>query len=280
MKLLPMTFLFPLTCALVDGARAQDDTGKPRPVLAVEPDAQSVTANKLHGRWKLDAELTKRLGGTQEVTTLEFVRDDKIVPGLPDQIVAKLARLKILAAGTMRLRDQSYPFLLVTLNGNTQVVYFRARGGNPVGDAESAIVTVASAADRQMDLLFVGGDFANEPFKAFTRDEAKAGVDTIEGVLADMIRLLEAKKHAEFVKTYMAPADQRRLAEKEAGESQEAIIEQFGAKKGPRLLERLRALAGTKPTLATNGKEATFPGEGAERGVTLVREGERWYLKN
>jgi hypothetical protein len=72
-------------------------------------------------------------------------------------------------AGRCTLEGTSYPFILVGLNGNMQVVIFMARGEEPMANPESFIVQLAIANEPSNDLLLVGGDFNNEPFSAFRR---------------------------------------------------------------------------------------------------------------
>ncbi len=62
-----------------------------------------------------------------------------------------------------------YSYLLVQIKGNYQLVFFRERDGNPMGDAESSLVSFALGKNRKNDLLFQGGDFPNEPYRAFRR---------------------------------------------------------------------------------------------------------------
>jgi hypothetical protein len=45
----------------------------------------------------------------------------------------------------------------------------RPVGGDPLGDAESFNVMLAVARDGTNDLLFIGGDFNNQPFAAYRR---------------------------------------------------------------------------------------------------------------
>ena len=67
--------------------------------------------------------------------------------------------------------DKNYPFILTEFFGNPYLIYFRSKGNDPMGDTESFNLILAPAADPRNDLLFIGGDFNNQPFRAFMRVE-------------------------------------------------------------------------------------------------------------
>ena len=69
----------------------------------------------------------------------------------------------------MTLRDKEHVFVLIEHRGNPHLVWFREAGGDPLGDAESFNVMLAPAKDTANDLLFIGGDFNNQPFSAYKR---------------------------------------------------------------------------------------------------------------
>jgi hypothetical protein len=100
-----------------------------------------------------------------------FAKDEKAVPRAAlEKLAASLkGKLHVYAMGWMTAREKKHPFFLTALNGNPHVVYFRERGGDPLGDAESFNVMLAVAEDRKDDLLFFGGDFNNQPFTALGR---------------------------------------------------------------------------------------------------------------
>jgi len=75
-------------------------------------------------------------------------------------------------AGMMTVKDmktREHVFILIEHRGNPHVVWFRERGGDPLRDTESFNVMLAVGRERQNDLLFIGGDFNNQPFSAYTR---------------------------------------------------------------------------------------------------------------
>lgn len=139
---------------------------------------ENVVASCLAGTWKYHADLTQKLGGDRagvegagDAKTFTFTMDRTAIP---DEELKKLAgrvkvKLTAYAIGRMKMRDQEYPFLLTTLHGNPHVLYFRERKGDPFGDAESFNVMAAKGRDAASDLLFLGGDFNNQPFSALER---------------------------------------------------------------------------------------------------------------
>jgi len=144
--------------------------------LEVQPDKENVVASRLEGRWRIHPALTKRLTGKDNPPRPEspgahvsFTDDPSVAGKVPGKYDEHLADKHIYMAGMMNVRGEDYPFILIQFNGNPHVVYFREREGDPMGDAESFILMLASAKHKANDLLFIGGDFNNEPFKAYER---------------------------------------------------------------------------------------------------------------
>ena len=284
----------PTTCAflllqLAVACPAQGGAAPDKQKLRIESDPEDLVATKLQGNWTLDRTLTTRLGAKSPIENVAFTRTDEIVDGIPEAITAKLAKLPLHAAGTMVLGGATYPFLLVSVKGNKQVVYFRERDGNPVGDAESFIVTLASAKDASQDILFVGGDFSKTPFHAFVRGEAGSAkpkgnarsITTPEGAIADIARLLREKQYFEMIQTYMSPQEKERFVKRKGNEeSLEQLAESFGNKKAAELLALLESLADKKPELSADGMTAKYQGDKGGRELVLIKVGERWYIKN
>ncbi|MFQ5749907.1 MAG: hypothetical protein ACE5H3_10690 [Planctomycetota bacterium] len=93
-------------------------------------------------------------------------------PGRQNVVAGRLeGEWVICMAGNATLGDKESPFILIEHSGNPHLVFFREREGDPMGDAESANVMLAPTRDRVNDLLLFGGDFNNEPFRAFQRKE-------------------------------------------------------------------------------------------------------------
>ena len=57
------------------------------------------------------------------------------------------------------------PFVLTSISGNPHLVYW----DDGTTDMESFNLMLAKATDPNNDLLFVGGDFNNQPFSAWKR---------------------------------------------------------------------------------------------------------------
>lgn len=136
--------------------------------LKVTPDKDNVVSSRLEGRWKVHETISTRLGRNQG-GLVEFKADNKIVKSIPQEYEQFLADKTIYMAGTMNRSDTVHAFILIEHKGNPHVIYFRERDGDPLGDAESFNVMLAVAKDQPNDLLFVGGDFNNQPFTAYAR---------------------------------------------------------------------------------------------------------------
>lgn len=153
--------------------------------LKVTPDKENVVASRLAGTWEVDAALTKRLRGQELHGAKMFRRTFVVDPAVVDRIPAKFADLlkdkPIYLAGRMRRIVAAgagvNPFILTVLHGNPHIVYFRERDGDPMGDAESFNVMLARGATPEQDLLFIGGDFNNQPFTAYRRVDAGAACE-------------------------------------------------------------------------------------------------------
>ena len=144
--------------------------------LEVQPDKQNVVASRLEGQWRIHPALTKRLRGKDNMPRTEstganvsFTDDPSVAGKVPGKYDEFLAKKRIYMAGTMRWPEKDYPFILIEQWGNPYVIYFREREGDPMGDAESFILMLAPAKHKANDLLFIGGDFNNEPFRAYER---------------------------------------------------------------------------------------------------------------
>jgi hypothetical protein len=144
--------------------------------IKVEPDKENVVASRLEGDWVLDAALTKRLtkndGNAEGGRAISFKSDPSVVENIPAKYHKYIANHRIYLAGTVIFREaqpRAHVFLLIEHRGNPHVAWFRDRRGEPLGDTESFNVMLAVAREPQDDLLFIGGDFNNQPFSAYTR---------------------------------------------------------------------------------------------------------------
>jgi hypothetical protein len=180
----PTTHVKKVRLANGPGAQAPANQAVPKADAAIarQPPPQAtehnVVASRLAGSWKLDPGLTERLRG--EVTgpgTMVFVADSDVKAKVPAKFLDAAKRegiaIEIRLAGYLEMGGIKHPFILATFHGNPHVFYFRERGGDPFGDSESFNVMLAPAKERKNDLLFVGGDFNNQPFRAYARADSE-----------------------------------------------------------------------------------------------------------
>ncbi len=144
--------------------------------LEVQPDKENVVASRLEGRWQMHRALTKRLTSKDKLPRTEstgayvsFTDDPSVAEKVPGKYDEFLTEKHIYMAGIMNWRGEDYPFIVIQIKGNPCVVYFRERDGDPMGEAESFFLMLASAKYKANDLLFIGGDFNNQPFTAYER---------------------------------------------------------------------------------------------------------------
>ncbi|MBI5722376.1 MAG: hypothetical protein HZA50_00300 [Planctomycetes bacterium] len=140
--------------------------------MEVKTDKENVVAGRLIGKWKTNAAISERLRGeTVKEETVIFAEDASVAAKVPDKYAEALKQKQVYLAGTMSKDGKNYPFILIEHKGNPHIFYFREKGGDPMGDGESFNLTIAPAKDKAKDLLFIGGDFNNQPFTAFERVE-------------------------------------------------------------------------------------------------------------
>lgn len=101
-------------------------------------------------------------------------------------------------------------------------------------------------------------------------------------IVAEGIRLIEAKEWARFLQAFVPPEEFKRITE-------QAPIEQFAkafgeSGRGDALLAALKSVKGATPTLDADGTTATYklkePVAGMRDTLTFIKVGEFWYLKN
>jgi hypothetical protein len=100
-----------------------------------------------------------------------------------------------------------------------------------------------------------------------------------ESAVKEGIRLLEASKYAEFLKTFARPSE---VEEMVAKRPMDELAAEFGEKRAPDLLAALRAAATMKPTISAEGTRAEYSFEkpfGRERRISMVKIGEFWYFR-
>ena len=147
-----------------------------RAEIKVTPDKENVVASRLEGDWQLDVPLTKRLdtneGGAEGGRAVSFKSDPTVAAKIPAKYEKFIGNRQVYLAGIMTFQDpkpREHVFVLIEHKGNPHVVWFRERDGDPLGDAESFNVMLAVAKESRRDLLFIGGDFNNQPFAAYAR---------------------------------------------------------------------------------------------------------------
>ncbi len=138
----------------------------------VKPDKENVVSSRLEGEWQVDQELDNRLQGVPRgMETITVRSDAAVVETIPAKYEEFLGDKQLFMAGTLIKGDEEYPFVLIEHRGNPHMLMFRASGDDPMGDVESCNVMLAPAKDRAHDILLLGGDFNNEPFRAYERVE-------------------------------------------------------------------------------------------------------------
>ena len=150
--------------------------GAPAAEPRVQPNKENVVASRLEGTWRPHGALTQRLtgravarDGETPAGIVRFQSKPGVAATIPATYQRFLADKTIFMAGRMTRRGTPHPFILITMHGNPHLVYFRERDGDPMGDTESFNLVLAVAKDRDRDLLFLGGDFNNQPFRALER---------------------------------------------------------------------------------------------------------------
>ncbi len=248
--------------------------------LQVKPEPQCIVANGLLGVWRSDPALAERLGRKASAKKLEFREDATVLAKIPAAIATKLKAFPILLAGTMQKGETKHVFLLTVLSGNSTLVWFRERGGDPCGDAESWNVMFVRAEAKQADLLFVGGDNDNQSFEAFARDGKQVGKLAAEAALTEMVAMLRAGRVRDFAETYCAPDELNKLREKDA--ALEGLIARFEGERGKVIADAFDKAAKLPPVLSDDGNTATWEiGEIEElpKTLKLQRIDGRWYLR-
>lgn len=132
-------------------------------VLKITETKENVVASAIDGSWKPKDE--------ERELTIEFTKNEDVLKKLSKMYYKDFNSYQIYHAGYMKINEKdkstTHPFILTNINGNSQLVFFRERDGNPIGDAESFILFVART--KNGDRLFVGGDFNNQSFVEYER---------------------------------------------------------------------------------------------------------------
>jgi hypothetical protein len=111
------------------------------------------------------------------------------------------------------------------------------------------------------------------------RPEPGKPQESLETAIPHGIKLLEGKKYAEFLKAYAPPEFVKRLGD----DGVKRFAEEFGMEKAKALLNALKEIKGTKPTLSDDGKKATFKLKTMIAGrdsMTWYKNDKNWYISN
>ncbi len=144
--------------------------------FSVTVNKENIVSSRIEGEWVIEENLTTVLGGKEFVEKIHrtnmkrtFRIDHSIIKDLPEEYYPYLKDKKIYTCGFLTMRGKTHPFYLTEWNGNPHIFYFYERDGDPMGNGESFNVMLAVAKENANDLLFVGGDFNNQPFIAYKR---------------------------------------------------------------------------------------------------------------
>lgn len=133
----------------------------------------NVTASRLVGTWTTNTALTKRLDDRNDANldTVTFVADPTAADSIPKKHFEYIKDKKIYLSGFMLIQQQRIPFLLIETDGNTRMLLYLDRNGIKYDNGESFILFIAVSGKKKNDLLCTGGDFNNQPFRAWDRIE-------------------------------------------------------------------------------------------------------------
>lgn len=156
--------------------------------LAVAPDFRldenpnNVVASRLEGEWIADPSISARLwaDNVKRKERFAFRSDPRVADALPERYREMFAEHPAYMAGTMTRLGREHPFVLLSIHGNPHLLWFRGKDGDPFGDLESFNLFVARAERWEDDVLFVGGDFNNQPFLAYQRVEREGALEVVE----------------------------------------------------------------------------------------------------
>lgn len=143
----------------------------PAQTLKVEPDPENIFHKRLEGEWQLVPEMSKKLGGGgRRMTTFKVDLTVLTTPNkfskIPEKLEEYLKKERIYLAGHF---NGEYPFLLTSYKGVPFLFYFLPKGANIFGNPESFHLFIAVGRERENDLLFIGGDRAEEAFSVYER---------------------------------------------------------------------------------------------------------------
>ncbi len=161
MKNLFQKTLFLLFIFISFKSLAQDDSNS----LNYVNDKENIVSSAMEGEWF----------SQQEGYTIIFKKDTTVLEQIPKKYYDFLKDKIIYSVGYITIKSETKiytenkPYFLTVLSGNPHIVWFRERDGDPLGDSESFNTFIAIGEAPVDDLLYMGGDFNNQPFLRFTR---------------------------------------------------------------------------------------------------------------
>jgi hypothetical protein len=135
------------------------------------PPSANLVAQRIEGRWILDADITTRLDpqrGFQPPRAFEFAQDDVVMRKLM-AAYPRYQGMPIFTGGTAVYGTEKHWFVLTGDYGNTTLVLFTPVRDDPMGDPHYLDVNMALSRDPSRDLMFIGGDFPRDSAAAYKR---------------------------------------------------------------------------------------------------------------
>jgi len=102
---------------------------------------------------------------------------------------------------------------------------------------------------------------------------------TLEGSIAEMIRLLEAKEHMKLIKTFASPDDVKGFEKQPGGLEQ--MAERFGENHARRLLASLKQAQKQKLKIEDDGVSASFEPKKEDESLKTIKfrkVDKKWYV--
>jgi hypothetical protein len=116
--------------------------------------------------------------------------------------------------------------------------------------------------------------------RLFAEDTKPSPRENVGTAVAEGVRLLETKAYEEFLKTFVAPEDLKKLSDKMTVKE---YSEKFAEKKAPMLLQVLKSIQDSKPVMSDDGREATFELKkelGAQKdSIVFLKIDKYWYIE-
>ncbi|MGB7323802.1 MAG: hypothetical protein WBD31_02950 [Rubripirellula sp.] len=104
--------------------------------------------------------------------------------------------------------------------------------------------------------------------------------ETVAERIHSAIAMLEAKKHKEFLESFFVPEELK--AAKDSGDYDD-VVENFSSRNAPELLDALRSIRGTEPTMSDDQKTAWFTIEvriASQNTLAFVNVDGSWFIPN